>query len=75
MSTDTTALLAEALSLPDEERESFASALWDSLQMEESMTDSPDSDLLKETHRRRDELQSGDVAGISHEELKQSLGR
>ncbi len=75
MSTDATALLNEALSLPDEERESFASALWDSLGLEASIEDCSDSELLKESNRRRDELRSGAVKGISHEELKRSLGR
>jgi len=75
MSENSTALLTEALSLPDDERESFASALWDSLDVETSIPDCSDSDLLKESNRRRDDSQSGAVKGITHDELKRALGR
>ena len=75
VSEDATNLLKTALALPAEEREEFAAALWDSLDAETGLADHTDSELLAETQSRRNEIRSGEVQTIGHEELKSELGR
>ena len=75
MSDQSATILSAALQLSEEEREQFASALWDSLRYEPADASVSDDDLLAETQLRRDEIRNGKVEAISHEELKRSLGR
>lgn len=75
MSENAAALLSQALSLPNDERETFAAQLWDSLDLENGLSPIDDPELLRETAHRLEELKSGKVTGLSHEELKSSLGR
>ncbi len=60
-------LTAEALALPTEDREALAYTLLDSVPAK----DEPefDEDFLRELHRRGEELDSGAVQGIPHEEV------
>lgn len=75
MSDQSATILSAALQLTAEEREQFASALWDSLQYEPVDGSASNDDLLAETQRRREEIRDGSVETISHDELKTSLGR
>jgi putative addiction module component (TIGR02574 family) len=62
------------MNLPPSEREEVATALWDSLNREEGLAESTDAELLAETNKRREEIRSGAVTPISHQELRQQLG-
>jgi len=75
MSEDSSTLLADVLELPPSEREEVAAALWDSLKLESGMEESSGSELIAETARRREELVSGAVLPITHDDLKRQLGR
>ena len=63
-------LTAEALALPLEEREVLAHALLDSIGDQEDFEIEPE--YLKEILRRAEELDSGAVAELSHEEVMES---
>lgn len=75
MSDDTSALLSDILELPPSEREEVAAALWDSLNLESGIEESSETDLIAETARRREELLSGAVRPLTHDELKRQLGK
>ena len=75
MSSDANLVLAQALDLPTEDRADLAAALWDSLAGDPCLETQGDAVLLEETRKRRVELHSGAVEPITHQELKQRLGR
>ena len=60
-----------ALPLPD--RVSLAQALWQSI--DAGLTDSDESEAVREAIRRDDELSSGAVTGRTHEEVMQAARR
>ena len=57
-------LMAEALSLPETQRELLAYRLWESL-----LPAKDDTDLMVEIRRHADELAQGKVKGRTHEEV------
>ena len=66
-------LTAEALALPPEDRETLAHALLDSVQNQEEP--GFDAECLREINRRVEELDSGAVQGIPHEEVMREARR
>lgn len=65
-------LTAEAMALPPEERLTLAHALFESVPEEEEEFD---PEFIRELMRRVEELDSGKVAELSHEEVMQEARR
>ena len=66
-------LIQEALTLPQEERAEIAAAIWASISPDGQ--EISDNELLELTNERQNEINSGKVTPIKHEELLNSLGR
>lgn len=65
MSTDQ--LLIDAMALPVAERVELAQALWESI--DAGLADTDERAAIREAIQRDGELSSGDVAGLSHDEV------
>ena len=63
-------LTSDALSLPLAERVELALALWQSIDC--GLSNSEPGEAIREAKRRDAELESGAVAGRSHEDVMQS---
>ena len=61
------------MALPLSERVSLAQALWQSI--DAGLTDTQESDAVREAIRRDEELSSGAVVGRTHEEVMQAARR
>ena len=64
-----TKLLAEAMQLPEDEREDLASALLDSVEPPPTISIEDEAELK----RRADEARQGAVPGLAWDEVKRSL--
>ena len=64
-------LTAEALALPPQERLTLAHALYESVPEEEEF----DPEFIRELMRRVEEMDSGAVQGIPHEEVMEEMRR
>ena len=67
-------LTAEAMALPPEERLAFAYTLIDSVPGQEE-DEEFDPEYMREIMRRVEEMESGKVVGIPHEEVMEELRR
>ena len=63
------------MKLDPQDRQQVAESLWDSLGIERDLPEATELDFAAETSQRRDEVVSGKVATISHQDLKRLLGR
>jgi len=66
-------LISDVLALPLEERVSVAQALWESI--DAGLPESAQADAVREAIDRDNELSSGKVTGLSHEEVMQEARR
>jgi len=75
MSSDTPTVFSQAMKLAPQDRQQLAESLWDSLEIEKELSATSDIAFDSLTSERRAEILSGEVSTISHQELKQQLGR
>ncbi len=66
-------LIADAMALPLSERVSLAQALWESI--DAGLPDADERAAVAEAIRRDEELSSGRVTGLTHEEVMQAARR
>jgi putative addiction module component (TIGR02574 family) len=66
-------LTTQAMALPLADRVSLAQALWESI--DGNLPDSDEQTAIKEALRRDDELASGAVIGLTHEEVMSAARR
>ena len=63
-------LIADAMALPLSERVSLAQALWESI--DAGLLESDQDEAIREAIRRDEELLSGKVVGLTHEEVMEA---
>ena len=66
-------LISDALALPLEERVSIAQALWESI--DTGLPESDEAIAVREAINRDNELSSGKVLGLSHEDVMHKARR
>ncbi|HXI24604.1 MAG TPA: addiction module protein [Pyrinomonadaceae bacterium] len=66
-------IIADAMALPLAERVSLAQTLWESI--DAGLPDADELTAVKEAIQRDEELSSGKVTGLTHEEVMEAVRR